>query len=288
MEILQLPMLALLEKIEQELNENPVLELQDFEPDQAEDGPPEDGPVQEESPDSPTVEEKELVVDEHQDNADDFERLVELDREVPDYFDEFPRRSVNRMDEESDRKHDAMANIASRPQSLQDFLLHAAGRDGAGAGDFRDRRTDHLLPRPQRRRVFPHQLWKICCRRTRRTNSCKRLGGPWKIVQSLEPLGVAARDLRECLLVQLRPEMPYYEVQKTLIQDHLEDLRDNRLPAIKRKTGYSHRDHPGGLGRTAEAQSQARLVVRRFRRSLRHARRDHRERRRRPLSGGRG
>jgi len=60
-----------------------------------------------------------------------------------------------------------------------------------------------------------------------------------QIVQSLEPLGVAARDLRECLLVQLRPEMPYYEVQKALIQDHLEDLRDNRLPAIKRKTGYS-------------------------------------------------
>jgi RNA polymerase sigma-54 factor len=33
--------------------------------------------------------------------------------------------------------------------------------------------------------------------------------------------------------------MPYCEEQKTLIQDHLEDLRDNRLPVISRKTGYS-------------------------------------------------
>jgi len=123
MEILQLPMMALLEKIDQALNENPALELQEFEPE-----PVEDGPVEQESPDSPTVEEKELVVDERQDNVDDFERLVELDREVPDYFDEFPRRSVNRMDEESDRKHDAMANIEARPQSLQDFLLFQLGQ----------------------------------------------------------------------------------------------------------------------------------------------------------------
>ncbi|MCU0874539.1 MAG: RNA polymerase sigma-54 factor, partial [Pirellulaceae bacterium] len=74
MEILQLPTMALLEKIDQALNENPVLEMEEFEPDQAEDGSPEDGPAEQESPDLPTVEEKELVVDERQDNADDFER----------------------------------------------------------------------------------------------------------------------------------------------------------------------------------------------------------------------
>jgi RNA polymerase sigma-54 factor len=238
MEILQLPTLALLEKIDQALNENPVLEMEEFEPDQAEDGSPEDGPAEQESPDLPTVEEKELVVDERQDNADDFERLVELDREMPDYFDEFPRRSVNRMDDESDRKHDAMANIESRPQSLQDFLLAQLGEmeldaeiveiaeriisclDPSDGGYFRTSLED-LLPAD----TTPAQL-----------QTARRA---LQIVQSLEPLGVAARDLRECLLVQLRPEMPYYEVQKALIQDHLEDLRDNRLPAIKRKTGYS-------------------------------------------------
>ncbi len=239
MEILQLPTLALLDKIDQALNENPVLEMQDYEPDQPEDGPPQDAQTPDDTPpDSRTVDEKELVVDERQDNADDFARLEELDREVPDYFDEMPRRSVNRMDEESDRKHDAMANIESRPESLQDYLLHQLGElelddetveiaeriisclDPGDGGYFRTSLED-LLPAD----ATPAQL--LTARQA------------LEIVQSLEPLGVAARDLRECLLMQLRPDMPCYEAQKTLIQDHLEDLRDNRLPAIKRKTGYS-------------------------------------------------
>ena len=238
MEILQLPTMALLEKIDQALNENPALELTEFEPEPLEDGSGRDEADKPENPDSPTLDEKELVVDERQDNVEDFERLVELDREVPDYFDEMPRRSVNRMEDESDRKHDAMANIESRPQSLQDFLLGQLGEldvdpevheiaeriisclDPGDGGYFRTSLED-LLPAdatPDRLQLAHEAL---------------------EIVQSLEPVGVAARDLRECLLMQLRPEMPYYEVLKTLITDHLEDLRDNRLPAIKRRTGYS-------------------------------------------------
>src|SRR4029077_19295820 len=60
-----------------------------------------------------------------------------------------------------------------------------------------------------------------------------------ELVQSLDPPGVAARDLSECLLKQLRPEMDLYEEQKTLISNHLEDLRDNRMPQIMKATGYS-------------------------------------------------
>jgi RNA polymerase sigma-54 factor len=33
--------------------------------------------------------------------------------------------------------------------------------------------------------------------------------------------------------------MPYFEALQALVADHLEDLRDNRLPAIERKTGLS-------------------------------------------------
>jgi RNA polymerase sigma-54 factor len=60
-----------------------------------------------------------------------------------------------------------------------------------------------------------------------------------EIVQQLDPPGVAARDLRECLLLQLAADMPYYDELKTLITSHLDDLKDNRLPLIERKTGYS-------------------------------------------------
>jgi RNA polymerase sigma-54 factor len=66
-----------------------------------------------------------------------------------------------------------------------------------------------------------------------------RAGRALALVQRLDPPGVAARDLRECLLLQLTPGMPYYEQLRTLIASHLEDLEHNRLPAISRRTGYS-------------------------------------------------
>ena len=64
MEILQLPILALEERIEQEMQENPVLELQEENPDlptEPADVSAEDMP---EAPDAPSEEERELVIDE--------------------------------------------------------------------------------------------------------------------------------------------------------------------------------------------------------------------------------
>src|SRR5262249_42151190 len=58
------------------------------------------------------------------------------------------------------------------------------------------------------------------------------------IVQKLDPRGVGARDLRECLLLQVTNETPHRDVLKVLIQNHLEDIQHNRLPIIQRKTGF--------------------------------------------------
>jgi len=233
MEILQLPVMALQEKIEQELSENPLLEVQEPDADL-----PDEQPAEVEHPDAPTENEKELVVDEQKDNADDFERLLELDRELPDYFDESPRRSANRVAEEAERKHDAIANLADHPESLHDHLLHQLGEldvdpdvrrlaerivsclDPKDGGYFRSSLQDLLPPNSDHDQLEVAQ---------------KAL----EVVQSLDPPGVASRDLRECLLLQLTPDMAHYDELKTLISGHLEDLRDNRLPAIKRKTGYS-------------------------------------------------
>ncbi len=233
MEILQLAQMALQERIELEMSENPLLEMQDPETDFQE-----DQYAEAESPDSPAESEKELVVDEKQDNAEDFERLDELDRELPEFFDESPRRSANQMSEDADRKHDQIANIAARPESLHDHLLHQLGEldlhpdvreiaerivsclDSQDGGYFRSSLEDLLPPHADRERL-------------------KLAREALNVVQSLDPPGIAARDLRECLLLQLTPDMPYYEELKTIITSHLEDLRDNRLPQIKRKTGYS-------------------------------------------------
>jgi RNA polymerase sigma-54 factor len=232
MEILQLPVMALQERIEQEMNENPLLEMQEADPSLPEE------PDDRDNPDAPSENEKELVVHEDDNNAEDFERLLDLNREVPDHFDDGPRRSVTRIQEEADRKHDAMANIVARPQSLHDYLtiqLHElelpsdvrrmaeriiSSLDAQDGGYLKTNLEDLL---PANATLEDLQLAQ------------KAL----EVVQQLDPPGIAARDLRECLLLQLRPEMPFYEEMKTLISGHLEDLRDNRLPAIERRTGYS-------------------------------------------------
>jgi RNA polymerase sigma-54 factor len=233
MEILQLPIMALQERIEQELEENPLLEVQEEQEEEAE---AEQETAETVNPDQPTPEERELVVDESKDNVDDFERLLQMDEEFPEHFDDRPRASLNRLEEESDRKHDAMANMVSRPQTLQDYLrdqlawfdLEPPLRQmceriiyGLDQNGYLESRLEDLLP-PS---ATPEEL--ALAQRA------------LHIIQKLDPPGIGARDLRECLLLQLHVGMPYYEELRTLISAHLEDLEHNRLPVIQRRTGYS-------------------------------------------------
>src|SRR5438874_7025256 len=126
MEILQLPIMALQERIQQELQENPVLELRDSTDEQqpaAAEGEEEFDSVQtavlEDTRDPGAGE---LVIDETGSNELDFDRLEALSKDWEDHFNEEHRPSRSGMDEEGDKKHDAMQNMASRPQSLQDYL----------------------------------------------------------------------------------------------------------------------------------------------------------------------
>jgi RNA polymerase sigma-54 factor len=232
MEILQLPILALQERIEQEMEENPVLELVEEPPEGLEEGEVQDR----EKSDGRTEEERELVIDENHSNEQDFERLMNMDEEWPDHFEERTHVSRSETEEAGERKLDAMANMVARPQSLQDYLhdqigwfeLPPALRAMADkiiynldANGYLQGRLDDLLGPDAH--VEDYDLAKQAL----------------DVVQKLDPPGVGARDLRECLLLQLQPGMPYYEQLRTLISNHLEDLEYNRLPVIQRRTGYS-------------------------------------------------
>src|SRR6516225_260085 len=122
MEILQLPIMALQERIQQELQENPVLELKDSsdEPAAADgEGVEVETPAAEDNRDPGDAE---LVIDDSGSNELDFDRLEALSRDWGDVLNEEHRPSRSGMDEEGDKKHDAMQNMASRPQSLQEYL----------------------------------------------------------------------------------------------------------------------------------------------------------------------
>ena len=62
------------------------------------------------------------------------------------------------------------------------------------------------------------------------------------LMQSFEPAGIGARDLRECLLIQ------YYQLEmedslvRSILENHLEDLANNRMKEIAQQTGATFQE----------------------------------------------
>ncbi len=232
-----MPVLELQERIDQEMTENPVLE--ELEQEQLELEGAEALAAAEQS--TQDEGEQELIVDEDSNNAEDFERLDDLDQEIPDYFDELPRTSVNRVQEFSDRYHDTMANISQRgitlyehlvlqlrELELEDELFSMAERiastlDSEGGG-YLTIPLESLL-----RNDLDQQQLELAQQAL-------------FVLQQLDPIGVAARNLEECLLLQISVEHPFYRELHLLITNHLEDLEHNRLPVIQKQTGLSIED----------------------------------------------
>lgn len=59
------------------------------------------------------------------------------------------------------------------------------------------------------------------------------------IIQGFEPIGVGARDLKECLLIQMLHQGEATPKVCKIIENHLEDLAMNRLSVIAKSVGLS-------------------------------------------------
>jgi RNA polymerase sigma-54 factor len=233
MEILQLPIMALQERIQQELQENPVLELK--EPTGDEQTGDSETASNEAASEDATNPETELVIDETGDKESDFDRLEAFDRDWEDRYNEEHRPSRNGMDEEGDKKHDAMQNMPSRPQSLQDYLSDQLA--------FLDCTPDQLrLIRFLITHINENGYLAVSSEEIAKSYdqpvTTAQVEEVLRMVQKLEPPGVGARNEKECLLLQLTPETPHREVLRILISNHLEDIAHNRLPIIQRRTGF--------------------------------------------------
>jgi RNA polymerase sigma-54 factor len=233
MEILQLPIMALQEKIQQELQENPFLESRET----SDEAP---AAADEEVAD-PVVEEKaadpdgELVINEQAGDELDFNRLEALSRDWEDHFNEEHRPSRNGMDEEGDKKHDAMQNMPSRPMSLHDYLTDQLGFLEGDADILR--LAKHIVSFVDDNGKLTVTLPDIVENYDLLTN-LDQAEEALAIVQKLDPPGVGFRDLQECLLLQLNSETPHRDMVRLLILNHLEDIQHNRLPVIQRRTGF--------------------------------------------------
>ncbi|HCP46199.1 MAG TPA: RNA polymerase sigma-54 factor [Deltaproteobacteria bacterium] len=60
------------------------------------------------------------------------------------------------------------------------------------------------------------------------------------LVQSLDPLGVGARNLQECLLIQARVNHPDDRVLRAVIEDHMDRVEKRDYKPIARKLGVSY------------------------------------------------
>lgn len=235
MDILQLNAMALEARISQELDGNPALELVLGE-DEVE---AESRPAQT-SADERAEGEQALVVKEG--DAHDFERLDNLVREY-DWMDDDGEyrgtKSRARVFEEGDIKMEAMANTPARSISLREHLLDQwnlteVDEETRGLGaviiDYIDDVGRLLMPLEQ----IAEQLDQPV--------PLARLKDALARVQQLDPPGIAARSLQECLLLQLEAQPGDIELARQIVEEHFEGLQKNRLPQIARALGVELAD----------------------------------------------
>ncbi|MCD6303598.1 MAG: RNA polymerase factor sigma-54, partial [Planctomycetes bacterium] len=228
---LQLPMPALQERIDAELQSNPVLELKEAASD--EEAPPAEPDYADDRGEQP------LVVDDSNGNQEDFQRLAEFEDEYGPELIQPDGPYYSRRSDDRDPKMEAMANTPAPGESLNEHLLgqwafveaddavKAAGRliinfiedDGYLRTDLEE---------------LPH--------RTNEPVTMEALTEALRRIQQLDPTGVGARDLAECLLIQLRAEAAAgrdVSLETQIVSRHLRDVAMNRLPQIAKKTGRS-------------------------------------------------
>jgi RNA polymerase sigma-54 factor len=233
MEILQLPMMALQERIEEEMESNPVLELRtDGVDDQAPPAEVDEGEARGEH---------DMVVDGQNGNSEDFERLAEFADEYGTEFldSEAPPRPRPAPAGERDRKMDAMANTPAPGETLNEYLLHQwafveTDEPTRAAGQII---INHIDDDGYLRTPLEEMPGK-----TNEPIGLETLRQALLLVQTLEPPGVGARDLRECLILQLAAEQATgrdVTLEMELVQRFLRDIEMNRLPLIAKRTGRS-------------------------------------------------
>ncbi len=143
------------------------------------------------------------------------------------------RGSAYSADEE-DKKLEALANTPGRGTSLAEHLMM----------QVRTQESDPALLR-----VIEHVVFSLDeDGRLRETAEqiAQQLAVPLplaeeavEVVRDLEPTGVGARDLRDCLLMQLDHMGFVRPLTRRIVEQHLDDLAMNKLPKIAKETGAS-------------------------------------------------
>jgi len=228
MEILQLPLAALEERLEQELEKNPTLELA---------GPEGEEPAPAEGEEAgPAEGERDLVIDAKNDNQEDFGRLDDIEQAMaPEDYSDQPRVSRARGDDE-DPKMQAIANTAARDVSLQEHLIYQWDLVDLDSQIRLAGETiiNHLEPDGYLKTSFDELAVHSGL-----ANDPAFWQKALAQVRNLEPAGVGARDARECLLLQLDALDEDRPIERELIEKFFTELQNQHFQKIIKATGYT-------------------------------------------------
>ncbi|PYI89672.1 MAG: RNA polymerase sigma-54 factor [Verrucomicrobia bacterium] len=209
--ILQAPLLELRNLVQQEMETNPVLEELPNEP---------------ESPDSTDT----AAAD--QEFKEEFDKLAKLDEEWRDYMAQSSGYSA-RSQEDEEKRQFFFDSIVTQ-ETLQQHLMSQLNQQVLNAND---RKTAELIIGNIDDNGFLQ---------TTPEEMALNTGIPQEdfehmltLIQSFYPPGVGARDLQECLLIQLKRAGKGNGLEYKIIAEHMQDLGKRRFPEIARRMGVT-------------------------------------------------
>jgi len=204
LQILQVPMLELRNLIQQEMESNPVLEDEMIEP---------------------SLDERKSDNDDFQ---EEFDRLSKLDDEWRDYMAQSGSYSA-RSQEDEERRQFFFDSIVSN-ETLQQHLVEQLGSSDLNA---QERKIGELIiGNIDDLGFLASSPEEMAQNSGLAEEEVKRV---LEVIQTFHPVGVGARDLRECLLIQLQRLGKEGSLEYRIVERHLEDLGKHRLPEIARR-----------------------------------------------------
>jgi RNA polymerase sigma-54 factor len=237
--LLQAPTLELKALIEQELEQNPVLEEVDApelelpEKITADVGDTSDAtatpdPTEraDDAPDAPADAEKnsDAIGDDFQ---AEFDKLVQMDQEWRDNVAQ--TNAPIRQSTEDEEKRQFMFDSLTAGTSLAEFLMEQVRES-----DLNDeqRKTAELIIG----NIDDYGYLKATVEEISAANnlSVEKISEVLKTIQTFDPPGVGARDLRECLMLQLERAGKTDSLEYRIVRDFMDALGKRRIPEIAR------------------------------------------------------
>src|SRR5262252_3817408 len=208
LKLLQVPTLELQQILKQELMQNPLLEEVD-ELTENEDIAKEDSPEEKanEEAEEPSEEDPIDWSEYMQDGAFDRAYIPQTESN-PEFLEKVPVTRTTLAESLLEQLH--FLNLSREHLRIADFLV----------GSLDDRG------------YLSTSLEEIAQMLGRSVEECERV---LKVLQALEPIGVGARDLRECLLIQLEARGQRDTLPWRIIHDQFDNLVNRRFPEIARQ-----------------------------------------------------